>query len=64
MTTEESALVLNRDAVLSVVSALRRYRAAVRKVLETRYSDGSIDGYYSSVLEMSANEIESDLSIE
>jgi hypothetical protein len=48
---EREALCGSRLAVIHVVDALRRYRAAVKAALAQRYSDGFIDGAHSSKLE-------------
>lgn len=41
---ELDALLLERAAVIRVVSALRQYRAEVTKMLDRRYGDGEVDG--------------------
>lgn len=55
---EKRATTGDRGAVLVVVGALRRYRAAVTAVLASRYTDGTVDGYNSSVLDSAQKEIE------
>jgi hypothetical protein len=56
---ERSAMCLDRAAVLRVVSALRAYRAASRKLLGARYSDGFVDGAATTSFECEIEEIES-----
>lgn len=55
---ERRALVGDRDAVLRVVFALRAYREAVSKCLESRWRDGAIDGAKSSEFAGAISEIE------
>lgn len=40
---EKEALCGDRQAVLRVVSSLRRYRAESKKLLDSRYRDGECD---------------------
>jgi glucose-6-phosphate 1-dehydrogenase len=42
--TEREALLMDRHAIINVVSALRKYRAAAQKLLQGRYRDGACDG--------------------
>jgi len=55
---ERRALLLERPAVLRVVSALRQYRAAVAKAREMRWGDGALDGCHAGSLFMAIDEIE------
>lgn len=61
MTTEEKALLLDRTSIIRVISALRKYRAAVKELLEKRYQDGACDGVAVSQLESQVEEAEEDL---
>jgi len=56
--TEKEAMVGDRQAVLQVVSALRTYREAVRKLLGARYADGECDSYSLHELSMVVQELE------
>jgi len=55
---EQKAMVLDRHAVLQLVSALRRYREASRDLLQGRYMDGGIDGAAASRFESEVAAIE------
>lgn len=55
---ERDAMLLDRAAVLQVVSALRCYRAAVQRALSLGYGDGTIDGATAYTLASSVKEIE------
>jgi len=55
---ELRAAVGDRMAVLRVVSALRLYRAASRRLLDARWGDGAADGYHTSVFADAVTEIE------
>jgi hypothetical protein len=55
---ELKALVLDRPSVISCVSALRRYRAAVRDLLAKRYADGEVDGATLSAFSSVVDEVE------
>ena len=41
---EREALLLDRDAVIRVVSDLRLYRAAAKRLISVRWGDGACDG--------------------
>lgn len=56
--TEKSALLGDRYAVSQVVSAVRRYRAAVQALLDARYRDGFVDGSATSELADERDSIE------
>ena len=53
---ERDAVLRDREAILRVVSGLRRYRLAVAKLLASRYQGGSVDGVATHEL---ASEVES-----
>jgi hypothetical protein len=55
---ERRALSLDPVAVVRVVGDLRRYRAAVRELLGSRYRDGFCDGVATSDLETTVELIE------
>lgn len=55
---ERSAMTGDKQAILIVVSALRRYRAEVRKLLGNRYSDGECDSATIHKFEMMIESIE------
>lgn len=58
--TERQAVVLDRLAVLQVVSALRRYRAAAKALLHKRYRDGECDTVALTRFENECESIEQD----
>ena len=58
---EKLALVGNRGAIIQLVSALRRYRESVQKILNKRYTDGECDACALSLFEGEVDEIEADL---
>jgi len=62
--TERRALLCDREAILQVVSALRRYRAIVIKTLDSRYRDGECDAVQLSNLQFEVEEIEESLKEE
>ena len=62
--TERRAILCDRAAILQVVSALRRYRAAVERLLEARYMDGECDRVAIGSLQDTAEEIEESLKEE
>lgn len=55
---ERQAMLLDRAAVLRVVSALRRYRAAASELLRSRYQDGECDAAALCSFELEIGEIE------
>ena len=55
---ERQAMTGDRAAVIAVVSALRRYREASRKLLGARYRDGECDAVSLSTFESGIGEIE------
>lgn len=55
---ELEALTGDRAAVLSVVSALRRYRELVNRIAKARYADGEVDGATLASLLSEVSEIE------
>ena len=57
---ERAAMLLDRAAILRIVSALRRYRAASESMLAARYTDGEVDGATLSVFEEEVKGIEED----
>lgn len=62
--TERLAMAGDRAAVLRVVSALRRYRAAAKTMLAKRYSDGEVDGGTLTTFADEIAEVEADLAAE
>jgi hypothetical protein len=56
---EREALVLNRQAVIAVVSALRQYREIAQTLLSGRYRDGEVDAFALSNFAALMKEIES-----
>jgi len=61
---EKYAMLGHRDEALKVVSALRAYRAAVRKLLASRYGDGECDSYGLSTFADSIAEIDQLFEVE
>lgn len=57
---ERQAMVGDREATIQVVSALRKYRAAVQSLLNSRYGDGFVDGIATYNLLVIAEEIENE----
>lgn len=57
---EARAMTGDRSAVLEVVSDLRKYRSAARKLLDLRYLDGAVDGAAMASFESEVCEIEGD----
>lgn len=55
---EKRAMLLDRDAVLRVISALRAYREASERLLAARYADGECDAVALSVFEDACREAE------
>lgn len=55
---ERAALVGAQSATLQVVSALRKYRQAVKQLLDSRYRDGEVDAVALVVLESEITAIE------
>jgi cyanate lyase len=41
---EKQAMAGDREATLQVVSDLRRYRAVFKRLIDSRYGDGTVDG--------------------
>lgn len=62
--TEMAAMSGDRTAVLHLVSALRKYRAAAKKLLGLRYGDGECDAVALTAFANEAMEAEEDLSPE
>jgi len=60
--TEQAAMTGDRQAILVVVSSLRKYRAATKKLLESRYQDGECDAVALHVFNLEAGEAEEDLN--
>jgi len=56
--SERNAMLLDRQAVLAVVSALRKYREASKVLLDSRYRDGEVDAVALHTFQMSLEEIE------
>ena len=54
----EALLMMDREAVIRVVSDLRLYRAAVQRLLSCRYSDGEVDGAMMHEFVCTVEEIE------
>ena len=57
---EKQAIVGDREAILTVVSDLRRYRAICERLLGARYSDGTVDGATMSVIASDIGDIGND----
>jgi hypothetical protein len=55
---ERKAMLLDRSAVLRVVSALRQYRTAATRLLSSRHSDGTADGDSTAVFSAAVKEAE------
>lgn len=55
---ELKAMVGNREAVIQVVSALRRYREEVKNLLADRYRDGECDATALHTFQCRVGEIE------
>ena len=55
---EKQAMLLDRAAVLRVVSALRQYRHAAQSLLGKRYRDGECDAVALTVFEDEVKEAE------
>lgn len=55
---ERAALCGDRAAVICIVSALREYRAAVERLLASRYRDGFVDGAATNTLALAREDIE------
>jgi hypothetical protein len=55
---EKQALVLDRTAVIRVVSALRQYRQAAVLLLGKRYADGEVDAVALHVFKAEVNNAE------
>ena len=55
---EREAMTGDREAILTVISALRRYRALGKRLLDSRYSDGECDGYSIHRFECEMQDIE------
>lgn len=47
---EKQAMIGDRTAALVVVSLCRQYRQLIRQALDSRYADGTIDGYSATRL--------------
>ena len=60
-TIEKDALLLDRDSVIKVVSALRKYRGACERLLNSRYSDGECDSVSLSDFKIDIDEINDEL---
>ncbi len=58
---EASALLGSKMSVISVVSALRKYRAASKKLLGSRYTDGECDAVAIHIFEDACRDAEDDL---
>jgi len=58
--TERSAMLLDRQAVLVIVSALRKYREASKVLLDSRYRDGEVDAVALHTFQSAISEIEED----
>lgn len=59
---EKKAMLLDRHAVLQIVSALRRYRQASEVLLSARYQDGSLDRAAASTFAREIAAIDEDIS--
>lgn len=55
---EKRALTGDRQAVIELVSCFRKLRAASRKLLDARYSDGECDSYGLHEFAMVLEEVE------
>ena len=55
---EKQALTGDREAILAIVSDLRRYRAVFKKLIDSRYGDGTIDGATVSMIMSDVEDIE------
>ncbi len=60
--TEKDAMCLDRGAILRLVSAVRKYRAAVTRARGLTYGDGTLDGATASTLWSECDDAEADLS--
>ena len=58
---ERRALTGNRSAVVQVISALRRYRAAVKELIENQYKDGERDLFNINAFAITLEGIENDV---
>lgn len=56
--TERQALVLDRESVLDLVNAVRRYRQAAKTLLSSRYRDGECDAVALCNFDSTVREIE------
>lgn len=56
--TEKRALCGDKSAIVRIVGALRRHRAAAQKLLDSRYADGEVDAAQLSRFESECAEIE------
>lgn len=64
MTIEQRALLLDRQAVIEVISALSRMRMAAELLIKARYGDGEVDSYMMHAFIDTVEEIEKDLEDE
>jgi len=55
---ERKAMIGDTQAVIQIVSALRKYRAAAKRMLGLRYLDGECDGFTLTQFERTVEDIE------
>lgn len=55
---EKQALTGDREAILAIVSDLRRYRAVFKRLIDSRYGDGTVDGATVSMIMSDVEDIE------
>jgi hypothetical protein len=56
---ELEAMILNKQSIIEVISALRKYRKVVKTLLSRRYTDGECDSAALSEFESDIEDIES-----